>query len=115
VKRSDAAVKAGFALLQRLWCSQDEAGWAALAHPWPQQLQGLAAALRARLQQRALDLVGRAYVDLAPARLAALTGQSEAEAVQGGRLPCGGRAAPNRALATRMPPLAGVTPVVIDR
>jgi hypothetical protein len=86
-KQSDPAVKAGFLLLQHLWHRQYEAVWAALAYAWPEQLQGVAAALRTRLQQRAFELVERAYADLTPTRLSALMGVTQEEAVQGELLP----------------------------
>lgn len=83
VCREDSTIQAEFALLQRLWNRSYAAVWPALDHNWPDQLQGLAASLRFRLQGRVMALVERAYVDLSPARLAALMGCSQQDAQQG--------------------------------
>ena len=53
---------------------------------WSPQAQVLVAALAERLRGRQLELVGRAYSSISPAKLAALLGCSEAEAAQGGLL-----------------------------
>lgn len=50
---------------------------------WSAQAQPLASALAERLRGRMLDLVGRAYGSISPAKLGALLGCSEAEAAAG--------------------------------
>lgn len=50
---------------------------------WSPQVAPLVAALTGRLRGRQLDLAGRAYASISPARLAQLLGCTEAEAAQG--------------------------------
>ena len=78
-----ADVQAAFKLLQHLWVKDYEGMWAALDYAWPDQVLGLAAALRGRLQGHRYDLVAKAYADISAPKLAALLGTSEAEARQG--------------------------------
>ncbi len=56
--------------------------WRALRIEWSPQLQPLVAALSAKLRADMLRLVGRAYSNLSPAKLAVLLGAPEAQAVQ---------------------------------
>eukprot|EP00887_Chlorella_sp_A99_P002720 scaffold6.g2720.t1 len=82
LRTGDPEVAAAWALLQRLWVKDYELLWPAVHREWSPQVQPVAHALASRLRQRMLDLVGRAYSDLSPAKLAVLLGLSEQEAVQ---------------------------------
>jgi len=77
--KSNSDIQAAFSLLQRLWVKDYEGIWGALAYSWPAPFQGLIAALRTQLQERALLLVQRAYTNVSTRNLSRLLGISEQE------------------------------------
>ncbi|GLC43506.1 hypothetical protein PLESTB_001564700 [Pleodorina starrii] len=80
--KADPQVKAAWRLLQNAWQGSGEGVWRALrGHPWSGPAEVLAEALAERLRGRQLDLVTGAYSHISPARLAALCGCSEEDAV----------------------------------
>ncbi|GFR42670.1 hypothetical protein Agub_g3481 [Astrephomene gubernaculifera] len=80
--KADPQVSAAWRLLQCAWQGNSEGVWRALrAGPWSPPAAPLATALGERLRVRQLDLVAAAYSHVTPARLAALCGCSEEEAV----------------------------------
>lgn len=83
LRKGDPEFEKAFLLLQRLWVKDYELLWPAVRQEWSPQAQPVVDALAIRLRLRMLDLVGRAYSDLSPAKLAILLGLSEQEAVQG--------------------------------
>ncbi|KXZ51827.1 hypothetical protein GPECTOR_11g267 [Gonium pectorale] len=80
--KADPQVAAAWRLLQFAWQGSGEGVWHALrSHPWSGPAQALTEALAERLRGRQLDLVAAAYSHITPARLAALCGCSEEDAV----------------------------------
>ncbi|KAG2434565.1 hypothetical protein HYH02_012231 [Chlamydomonas schloesseri] len=80
--RADPQVAAAARLLQCAWQGSGEGVWRALrGHPWSGPAGQLAEALGERLRARQLDLVAAAYSHISAARLAALCGCSEADAL----------------------------------
>ncbi|PNG99796.1 COP9 signalosome complex subunit 8 [Tetrabaena socialis] len=80
--KTDSQVEAAWRLLQFAWQGSGEGVWRALSgYPWRGPALALAEALGERLRSRQLDLVAAAYSHIGPARLAALCGCSEEEAV----------------------------------
>ena len=82
IKADNADIRAAFSLLQRLWVTDYEGMWSALAYNWPEQLQQLASTLRAQLQERMLSTVQRAYSNISAKNLGRLLGISREEAAQ---------------------------------
>ncbi len=75
-------MKAAWRLLQYAWQGSGEGVWRALrGYPWSGPAGVLAEALAERLRGRQLDLVTAAYSYITPARLAALCGCGEEEAL----------------------------------
>ncbi len=75
-------VEAAWRLLQLMWQGSGEGAWRALrAYPWSGALATLVEALYDKLRNQQLKLVEAAYSTIAPARLAALCGCGEEEAL----------------------------------
>lgn len=85
IKQRAPELPAAWEVLQRLWVRDYAGVWAVLGGAWSPALQPVAAAVAEQRRQHMLRLVGRAYASLSPAKLAALLGASEQEAIQGER------------------------------
>ena len=83
IRQSAPELPAAFEVLQRLWVRDYQGVWGVLGGAWSPALQPVARAVGEQQRQHMLRLVGRSYANLSPAKLAALLGASEQEAIQG--------------------------------